>query len=75
MARDDRADAKCLRQAAGILRARGRQTFAITVIIKVLNRSADQADRAAEWREFTGEGVELVQYEDLTGVSSGLWRA
>lgn len=55
MARDDKADAKCLREAAQVLRARGRKTFAIQVIIRVLERIADKLDMADVWRDATGQ--------------------
>jgi hypothetical protein len=41
------ADATCLREAARILQARARkQTFALRVIIRVLQRTADRIEAA-----------------------------
>ena len=43
--RNDKTDAACLRDAAWILRKRAsRQTFALRVIIRVLERTADRIE-------------------------------
>jgi hypothetical protein len=47
--RSDQNDAKCLRDAAWVLRTRAKQlTFPLRVVIRVLERSADRIERGGE---------------------------
>lgn len=50
--RSDKADAACLRDAAWVLRTRARkQTFALRVVIRVLELRADRIERSGRHPE------------------------
>jgi hypothetical protein len=56
VARTDQSDAKCLRDAAWILRTRAKKvSFNLRVVIMVLESAANRIDKADVWADVTGQ--------------------